>query len=159
MDERKYWLFKSEPTAYSFDALMNEENQTAEWDGVRNYQVRNFMRDEMRPGDAVLFYHSSTTPTAVVGTATIVSQSYPDVTAWDPQSKYYDAKSSPDNPAWLVVDIKADREFAHPVTLAEIKQNSALAGMLLVRRGMRLSVQPVSQAEYEEIVSLGNQNG
>ena len=159
MAERKYWLFKSEPTAYSFDALMNEEDQTAEWDGVRNYQVRNFMRDEMRPGDAVLFYHSSTTPTAVVGTATIVSQSYPDVTAWDPQSKYYDAKSSPDNPAWLVVDIKADREFARPVTLAEIKQNLALAGMLLVRRGMRLSIQPVTQVEYEEIVSLGNQIG
>ena len=159
MAARKYWLFKSEPTAYSFDDLSNEENQTAEWDGVRNYQVRNLMRDEMRPGDGVLFYHSSTTPTAVVGTATIASQAYPDVTAWDPQSKYYDPKSSPDNPAWLVVDIKADREFARPVTLAEIKQNPALASMLLVRRGMRLSIQPVTQAEYEEIVLLGSQNG
>ena len=158
MAERKYWLFKSEPTAYSFNDLSNEENQTAEWDGVRNYQVRNFMRDEMRPGDAVLFYHSSTTPTAVVGTATIVSQAYPDVTAWDPQSNYYDSKSSPDNPAWLVVDIKAEQEFVRPVTLAEIKQNPALAGMLLVRRGMRLSIQPVAQAEYEEIV-LGSHNG
>ncbi len=156
MAERKYWLFKSEPTAYSFDALLNEENQTAEWDGVRNYQVRNFMRDEMGQGDAVLFYHSSTTPTAVVGTATIVSQAYPDVTAWDPQSKYYDPKSSPDNPAWLVVDIKADRELSRPVTLAEIKQNPALAGMLLVKRGMRLSIQPVTQADYEEIVLLGS---
>ena len=159
MAERKYWLFKSEPTAYSFNDLSNEENQTAEWDGVRNYQVRNFMRDEMRPGDAVLFYHSSTTPTAVVGTATIVSQAYPDVTAWDPQSKYYDSKSSPDNPAWLVVDIKAEQEFVRPVTLAEIKQNPALAGMLLVRRGMRLSIQPVAQPEYEEIVLLGSHNG
>jgi predicted RNA-binding protein with PUA-like domain len=159
MAERKYWLFKSEPTSYSFNDLSKEENQTAEWDGVRNYQVRNFMRDEMRQGDAVLFYHSSTTPTAVVGTATIVSQAYPDVTAWDPQSKYYDPKSSPDNPAWLVVDIKAEQEFARPVTLAEIKQNAALGGMLLVRRGMRLSVQPVTQAEYEEIVQLGTQNG
>ncbi len=157
MAERKYWLFKSEPTAYSFTALLDEENQTAEWDGVRNYQVRNFMRDEMQQGDGILFYHSSTTPTAVVGIATIVSQAaYPDVTAWDPQSKYYDPKSSPDNPAWLVVDIKADREFARPVTLAEIKQNPALADMLLVRRGMRLSVQPVTQAEYEEIVLLGS---
>ena len=110
MAERKYWLFKSEPTAYSFDDLLNEENQTAEWDGVRNYQVRNFMRDEMREGDGVLFYHSSTNPTAVVGTATIVTQAYPDVTAWDPQAKYYDPESSPDNPAWLVVDIKADQE-------------------------------------------------
>ena len=108
--ERKYWLFKSEPTAYSFDDLLNEENQTAEWDGVRDYQVRNFMRDEMREGDAVLFYHSSTNPTAVVGTATTVTQAYPDVTAWDPQAKYYDPKSSPDNPAWLVVDMKADQE-------------------------------------------------
>ena len=159
MAERKYWLFKSEPTSYSFAALLDEENQTAEWDGVRNYQVRNFMRDEMQQGDGVLFYHSSTNPTAVVGTATIVSQAYPDVTAWDPQSKYYDPKSSPDNPAWLVVDIQADREFACPVTLAEIKQNPALEGMLLVRRGMRLSIQPVTQAEYEEIVLLGNQKG
>ena len=158
MAERKYWLFKSEPTAYSFDDLLNEENQTAEWDGVRNYQVRNFMRDEMREGDGVLFYHSSTNPTAVVGTATIVAQAYPDVTAWDPQAKYYDPKSSPDNPAWLVVDIKADRGFYRPVTLAEIKNNPALADMLLVRRGMRLSVQPVTQAEYEEIVSLGSQS-
>ena len=156
MAECKYWLFKSEPTAYSFNDLSNEENQTAEWDGVRNYQVRNFMRDEMGPGDAVRFYHSSTNPTAVVGIATIVSQAYPDATAWDPQSKYYDPKSSPDNPAWRVVDIKADREFARPVTLAEIKQNPALASMLLVRRGMRLSIQPVTQAEYEEIVLLGS---
>ena len=157
MAERKYWLFKSEPTSYSFDDLLNEENQTAEWDGVRNYQVRNFMRDEMTEGDAVLFYHSSTNPTAVVGTATIVGEAYPDVTAWDPQAKYYDPKSSPDNPAWLVVDIKVDREFGRPVTLAEIKNNPALADMFLVRRGMRLSVQPVTQAEYEEIVSLGSQ--
>ena len=159
MAERKYWLFKSEPTAYSFADLSNEENQTAEWDGVRNYQVRNFMRDEMQQGDAILFYHSSTTPTAVVGTATIVSQAYPDVTAWDPQAKYYDPKSSPENPAWLVIDIKSDREFVRPVTLAEIKQNPSLEGMLLVRRGMRLSIQPVTQAEYEEIVLLGNQDG
>ena len=156
MAERRYWLFKSEPNAYSYADLQGEEDQTAEWDGVRNYQVRNFMRDEMGPGDAVLFYHSSTNPTAVVGIATIVSQAYPDATAWDPQSKYYDPKSSPDNPAWLVVDIKADREFARPVTLAEIKQNPALASMLLVRRGMRLSIQPVTQAEYEEIVLLGS---
>ena len=158
MAERKYWLFKSEPTSYSFDDLLGERNQTAEWDGVRNYQVRNFMRDEMRVGDGVLFYHSSTNPTAVVGTATIIGESYPDVTAWDPQAKYYDAKSSPDNPTWLVVDIKADQQFARPVTLAEIKQNPALEDMLLVRRGMRLSVQPVTQAEYQEIVSLGNQS-
>ena len=157
MAERKFWLFKSEPTSYSFDDLSHEENQTAEWDGVRNYQVRNFMRDEMREGDGVLFYHSSTNPTAVVGTANIVSRAYPDVTAWDPNSKYYDPKSSPDNPAWLVVDIKAELEFSRPVTLAEIKQNPALGEMLLVRRGMRLSVQPVTQAQYEEIVLLGTQ--
>ena len=96
--ERKFWLFKSEPTAYSLDDLFNEDDQTAEWDGVRNYQVRNFMRDEMKVGDFVLFYHSNAKPTAVVGTATIVGESYPDVTAWDSNAKYYDPKASTDNP-------------------------------------------------------------
>jgi predicted RNA-binding protein with PUA-like domain len=124
---------------------------------VRNYQARNFMRDDMKVGDGILFYHSSSNPTAVVGTATIVREAYPDETAWDPQSKYHDPKSTPDNPTWMMVDIKADRQFTTPVTLAEIKQNPRLDGMLLVRRGMRLSIQPVTQQEWEEILSLGGQ--
>jgi predicted RNA-binding protein with PUA-like domain len=156
MAERKYWLFKSEPSSYSFANLLNEPDQTAEWDGVRNYQARNFMRDEMKPGDGVLFYHSSANPMAVIGTAQIVREAYPDHSAWDAKSKYYDAKGSPDNPIWLMVDIKAEQEFTRPVTLQEIKQNPKLQNMLLVRRGMRLSIQPVTKEEWDEIVALGN---
>ncbi|MCI0858758.1 MAG: EVE domain-containing protein [Chloroflexi bacterium] len=154
MAERRYWLFKSEPTAYSFADLQAEEDQTAEWDGVRNYQVRNFMRDDMRVGDGVLFYHSSAKPLAVVGTARIVQEAYADSTALDPAEKHYDAKSSPDNPIWLMVDIKAEQEFKRPVTLDEIKQNPRLQNMLVIRRGMRLSIQPVTQEEWDEVVGM-----
>ena len=157
MAERKYWLFKSEPTAYSFSDLLKEPDQTAEWDGVRNYQVRNFMRDEMKVGDCVLFYHSSAKPLAVVGTASIVREAYPDSTAWDPNDKHFDSRSTPDNPVWLMVDLKAEQEFARHVTLPQIKANPHLQDMLLVRRGMRLSIQPVTQQEWEEVVGLGTQ--
>ena len=155
MAERRYWLFKSEPTAYSFADLQAEEDQTAEWDGVRNYQVRNFMRDDMRVEDGVLFYHSSAKPLAVVGTAKIVREAYADSTALDPAEKHYDAKSSPDNPIWLMVDIKAEQEFKRPVTLDELKQNPRLENMLVIRRGMRLSIQPVTQEEWDEVIALG----
>ena len=157
MAERRYWIFKSEPNNYSFADLVGEADQVAEWDGVRNYQVRNFMRDEMRVGDGVLFYHSSAKPMAVMGTAQIVREAYPDHTAWDPRAKYYDAKSDPANPTWLMVDIKAESEFPRPVTLQEIKQNPTLQGMMLVRKGTRLSIQPVTREEWDEIVALGNQ--
>ena len=157
MAERRYWIFKSEPNNYSFADLLGEDGQVAEWDGVRNYQVRNFMRDEMKVGDGVLFYHSSAKPTAVMGTARIVKEAYPDNTAWDPKAKYYDAKSDPANPTWLMVDIKAESEFARPVTLQEIKDNPKLQGMMLVRKGTRLSIQPVAKDEWDEIIALGNQ--
>jgi predicted RNA-binding protein with PUA-like domain len=157
MADRKYWLFKSEPTAYSFSDLLKEPGQTAEWDGVRNYQVRNYMRDDMKVGDGVLFYHSSAKPLAVVGTASIVREAYPDNTAWDPNDKHFDKRSTPDDPVWLMVDIKAEREFARPVTLPEIKANPQLQDMLLARRGMRLSIQPVTPQEWEEVVGLGKQ--
>ena len=156
MADRRYWLFKSEPTAYSFADLLAEENQTAEWDGVRNYQVRNYMRDDMRVGDGVLFYHSSTKPMAVIGTAHVVREGYPDSTSWDPVEKHYDPKSTPGNPIWMMVDIQADEQFARPVTLQEIKENPRLESMLLARRGMRLSVQPVTKEEWDEVISLGN---
>ncbi len=155
MAERRYWLFKSEPTNYSFQDLLGEEDKTAEWDGVRNYQVRNFMRDDMKAGDGVLFYHSSAKPTAVVGTATIVKEAYPDSTAWEPGAKYYDPKSNPDDPTWLMVDIQADQAFNRPVTLQEIKQNPNLQGMMLVKRGVRLSIQPITREDWDEIVGLG----
>jgi len=157
MADRKYWLFKSEPTAYSFSDLLKEPDQTAEWDGVRNYQVRNYMRDDMKVGDGVLFYHSSAKPLAVVGTASIVRESYPDNTAWDPNDKHFDKRSTLDDPVWLMVDIKAEQEFAHPVTLPQIKANPQLQDMLLARRGMRLSIQPVTPQEWEEVVGLGTQ--
>ena len=155
MSENKYWLFKSEPNNYSFSDLLGEKDQTAEWDGVRNYQARNLMRDEMRIGDQVLFYHSSTKIPAVIGTATIVTEAYPDFTAWDSSAKYFDPKSDPDNPTWLMVDIRANQEFTSQVTLQDIKQNPSFQHMLLVKRGVRVSVQPVTQQEYEEIVKLG----
>ena len=155
MAERRYWLFKSEPTNYSFQDLLGEEDRTAEWDGVRNYQVRNFMRDEMKVGDGVLFYHSSAKPTAVMGTATVVKEAYPDSTAWEPGAKYYDPKSNPDDPTWLMVDIVADQEFNRPVTLQEIKQNPKLQGMMVVKRGVRISIQPVSKEDWDEIIALG----
>ena len=158
MEQRRYWLFKSEPTAYSFADLMSEEDGFAEWDGVRNYQARNYMRDDMKAGDGILFYHSSSNPLAVVGTARIVRESYPDNTAWDPADKHYDPKSSPENPIWMMVDIKAEKEFARPVTLQEIKENPNLKDMLLARRGMRLSIQPVTEEEWDEVVSLGGQD-
>ena len=155
MAERRYWLFKSEPSAYSFKDLQNEPDQTAEWDGVRNFQARNFMRDDMEVGDRVLFYHSSSKPLAVVGTATVVKEGYPDATAWDPNAHYYDPKSAPGETVWVVVDIKADKGLPRPVTLAEIKDNPRLQEMPLIRKGMRLSIQPVTHEEFEEIVELG----
>ena len=156
MAERKYWLFKSEPTAYSFADLMAEDDRTAEWDGVRNYQVRNFMRDDMQIGDGILFYHSSAKPMAVVGLASIVGSAVPDTTAFDPAEKHYDPKSDPANPAWLMIDIQGERELDRPVTLQEIKDNPKLQGMLLVRKGMRLSIQPVTEEEWEEVIAMGS---
>ena len=156
MSEPRYWLFKSEPSAYSFDDLLNEENRTAEWDGVRNYQARNFMRDDMKVGDKVLFYHSSAKPTAVVGTATIVKEAYPDATAWDPNDKHYDPKSSPGETVWTVVEIQAEAALPNPVTLQAVKANPKLKDMLLIRKGQRLSIQPVTKDEYDEILAMGN---
>ena len=155
MPNPRYWLFKSEPTAYSFADLLNEPGCTAEWDGVRNYQARNFMRDDMKVGDGVLFYHSSSTPLAVIGVAWIVREAYPDRTAWDPNSDHYDHKSTPDNPIWFMVEIQAEAEFARPVTLQEIKENPRLQNMMLVRRGARLSIQPVEKEEWDEIIATG----
>ena len=156
MSEPRYWLFKSEPSAYSFDDLVNEPDRTAEWDGVRNYQARNFMRDDMKVGDKVLFYHSSSKPTAMVGTARIVREAYPDATAWDPNDKHYDPKSSPGETVWTVVELQAGERLPNPVTLADVKANPKLKDMLLIRKGQRLSIQPVAEEEYDEIVAMGN---
>ena len=154
MAERKFWLMKSEPSAYSFDDLLNEEDQTAEWDGVRNYAARNAMRDQMQAGDGVLFYHSNAKPTAVVGSATVVRSGYPDDTAWDPDSDGYDPRSVPDNPVWYMVDIRAETKFRKPVTLQEIKARADLQDMVLVKNS-RLSVQPVTNRQWKIILQLG----
>ena len=155
MAEKKYWLFKSEPTAYSFDDLMNDPDGWAEWDGVRNYQARNMMRDDMKVGDSILFYHSNAKPMAVVGIASVVREGYDDFHGLDPDDKHYDPKATPEKPIWSMVDIKGERPLARPVTLAEIKDNPKLKDMLLIRKGMRLSIQPITKEEFDEIVEQG----
>ena len=149
----RYWLFKSEPGAYSFDDLV--EDGVAEWDGVRNFQARNLLRDEIKEGDGVLFYHSSSKPLAVVGTAVVLRDGYPDTTAEDPNSMHPDPKHTPDKPLWYMVDIRATERFQNPVSLDSIKATHQLGNMMLVRRGARLSVQPVSNEEWQLIRRMG----
>ncbi|MCA9214818.1 MAG: EVE domain-containing protein [Planctomycetales bacterium] len=148
----KYWLLKTEPNAYSIQDLANEKKKTTCWDGVRNYQARNFMRDEMKIGDRVLIYHSNANPPAVVGTASIVKEAYPDHTAWDPKDKHYDPKSSEENPRWIMVDIKLEQIFAAEIPLPTLREMKPLAEMELLRKGSRLSVQPVRKKEFDAIV-------
>lgn len=148
----RYWLMKSEPHVYPFSQLV--EDGSTHWDGVRNYQARNMMRDDLKLGDMVLFYHSNTKPPHVAGIARVSREGYPDHTSWDPESKYYDEKSSPDNPRWIMVDIEAVQKM-EKVSLVDIKANPALEGMPLVQKGQRLSVQPVSKEQYEEICRMG----
>lgn len=149
-----YWLLKTEPSTYSIDDLAAEPDQTTCWDGVRNYQARNFMRDEMQVGDRALLYHSNANPPAVVGVARIVREAYPDPTSWDPDDAHYDPKSSPDNPRWFMVDIQLETRFAAPVPLDELRQRKALAEMELLRKGSRLSVQPVRKKEFDTILKI-----
>jgi predicted RNA-binding protein with PUA-like domain len=151
----RHWLLKTEPDAFSFDDLLRAPEQTAGWDGVRNYQARNFLRDGMKKGDRVLIYHSSTEPPAVVGIAEVAREAYPDPTQFDPSHDHYDAESAPGAPRWYQVDVKAVRKLPRAVSLPEIRQTKALAKMPLVQRGQRLSVQPVAAEEFALIVKLG----
>jgi len=151
---RRFWLFKSEPSCFSFSDLEKRPEDSEPWDGVRNYQARNFLRDEIQQGDAVLFYHSSIPRPAVVGTAVVVRSGYPDSTALDPESESYDPRSTPDAPIWYRVDVRYDKTFVHQVTLEEIKQHPLLAGMEVLRRS-RLSIQPVTREEWDVIIRLG----
>jgi len=152
--EQKFWLLKTEPECFSIQHLAKQPKQTTCWSGVRNYQARNFMRDEMKLGDRVLVYHSSTDEPAVVGAATIVRESYPDHTAWDEQDDHFDAASTPENPRWFMVDIKLEQIFKHPLPLAKLRALPALKNMELLRKGSRLSVQPVRKSEFEAILKL-----
>jgi predicted RNA-binding protein with PUA-like domain len=150
-----YWLFKTEPETFSWDHLQKMPRRTTLWDGVRNYTARNFLRDAVKKGDHVLFYHSRANPPAVVGTATVVREGYPDPTQFDPKSPYYDARSNPDSPRWYVVDIKAARVLKTPVPLPVLRETEGLEDMRLLRRGNRLSVLPVTEREWKIILALG----
>jgi len=153
----KYWLVKSEPEVFSFEDLKGRKDQITFWDGVRNYQARNYLRDEMKKGDQVLFYHSNADPLAVMGICKVVKEGYPDHTQFDIDSYHYDIKADPKNPTWFMIDIKFVKEFKTPVTLQEIKSNPKLKKMQLVARGNRLSVLPVKKEEFDEIVKMGQQ--
>jgi predicted RNA-binding protein with PUA-like domain len=155
----RFWLMKTEPGEFSLAHLKALPGQTSGWDGVRNYQARNFMRDDMRVGDRVLFYHSSTKSPAVAGTARIVRAAYPDAGAWDPHGPRYDPRSTPQRPVWVMVDVQFEAEFAAPVTLAELRGDPRLRDMPLLRRGMRLSIQPVTPEEFAAVVERGRRKG
>ena len=150
---RRCWLMKSEPSTFSFDDL--RKSKTTVWDGVRNYQARNFMRDEMKKGDRVLFYHSNCDPPGVAGIAEVVKEGYPDHTAFDPKDKHYDEKSDPESPTWFMVDIQYVKPLKVFVGLPDLKASRKLKNMKVVQKGQRLSVQPVEKAAFDEVCRMG----
>ena len=150
-----HWLLKSEPDAFSIDDLARRPRGTAPWDGIRNYQARNYLRDGMRKGDLAFFYHSSCATPGIAGICAIASGAYPDHTAFDPASKYFDAGSDPDHPRWLMVDVKFRRRTRRLISLEELKQHAdRLEGFPLIRRGNRLSVMPVDKTHWDLILAL-----
>ena len=149
-----YWLMKTEPTAFSIDDLEHRPLQTEPWDGVRNYQARNMMRDGMKVGDEVFFYHSNCETPGIVGIAKIAREAYPDTTAFDPEHPHYDPGSDPSTPRWLMVDVQFVRKLSRTITLTELKDRPELEGLALIRRGNRLSVMPVSEAHWHFILGL-----
>jgi predicted RNA-binding protein with PUA-like domain len=151
---KKYWLMKTEPESFSIQDLAASPNQTTCWDGVRNYQARNFMRDKMLVGDLILFYHSNADPPAIVGTAEVASAAHADHTAWDPYDHHFDPKASPENPIWQMVDIRLQDIFPQPLALDALRGIAALKNMELLRKGSRLSVQPVRKSEFDTILKL-----
>lgn len=148
-----YWLLKSEPDVYPWEQLVADGS--THWDGVRNYQARNMMRDDMEVGDLVLFYHSNCKPPHVAGVAKVCKQGYPDFTSWDTSSHYFDEKSSPDNPRWFMVDIEPVSAMAEVVSLPDMKENITLEGMPLLRKGQRLSVQSVPSEHFHIVCEMG----
>ena len=147
-----YWLMKSEPDAYSIDDLERDGREM--WDGIRNYQARNMMRDDMRIGDEVFFYHSNCKEPGIVGISKVVSEPHPDPTQFDPESNYFDPKSPKDNPRWILVDVELAHKLDRPITLSELKAQPGLDGMILTRRGNRLSIMPVSKEHWDLILNL-----
>ena len=150
--DRKYWLLKTEPTTFSFNDLWKAPKRTTSWDGVRNFQARNMLRDQLKEGDLVFIYHSSTDPTGIVGIAEVVRAGYPDATAFDPKDSHFDPKSKQESPSWYVVDVKAVEKLPEIVTLETMRRMKGLEGMVLLRKGSRLSVQPVSKGEWDTIL-------
>ena len=150
----KYWLMKSEPSCFSIDDLVNSPRQTSCWDGVRNYQARNFMRDDMQIGDQVFFYHSNCKTPGIVGICSVVSKPYPDHTAWDPKSEHPDSKSTPDKPIWYMVDIQFTKKLSRIIALEELRTYSELSDFRLLQKGNRLSVLPVSSENWNFITNL-----
>lgn len=153
-----YWLFKSEPSAFSIDDLARAPRKTSCWDGVRNYQARNFMRDAMKKGDLGFFYHSSCEVPGIAGTISVVREAYPDATAFEKGHRHYDADSDPGNPRWLMVDVKLERKFDRVITLDELRKhaNGKLKELIVLRRGNRLSITPVTKSEWQFILSLAD---
>lgn len=149
-----YWLMKSEPSCFSIDDLQNAPHQTSPWDGVRNYQARNYMRNQMKIGDLVFFYHSNCNPPGIAGIAEVASEAYPDHTAFDPHHEHYDPKSNITNPRWYMVDIRFKEKFNHLLTLAELKLHRELSAMTLLQKGNRLSVMPVNKTEWRFIQGI-----
>ena len=148
----QYWLFKTEPDAFSIDDLKNKPTQIEHWDGIRNYQARNFLRDKVKTGDLVFIYHSSCKNVGIVGLAEVVKESYSDHTQFDPESKYYDPKSSPENPRWVMVDIQFKEKFADLLPLKEIKAMDNIVDIGLVKKGHRLSIMPVLEHEFRALL-------
>jgi predicted RNA-binding protein with PUA-like domain len=144
---------KTEPDVFSIDRL--KQMKRAPWDGVRNFQARNFMKNDMKVGDLILFYHSSTEPPGVAGLARVAKEAFPDYTSWDKKSSYYDPRSSKEKPLWFMVEVEFVEKFPHYVTLDEIRGNPRLQKMMVIRRGMRLSIQPVSEADFNMIAKAG----
>lgn len=149
----QYWLLKSEPSVFSIEDLEKAKNKTTFWDGVRNYQARNFMRDSMKKGDQAFFYHSNANPPAIAGVVEIVKEGYPDHTAFDKKDEHFDPKSKKENPTWYMVDIKHLKTFKQALSLEELKEMPELKNMVLLQKGSRLSVQPVSKKEWEAIMN------
>lgn len=154
--DRNFWLMKTEPDVFSIEDLVRRPGQRELWDGVRNYQARNFMMNEMKVGDLVLFYHSNAEPSGVAGTAEVIASAQPDPSSWDKSSEYFDPKSTPENPRWFCVTVGKPKPFKRFVSLDDLRSKGELKDMLVLRKGQRLSIQPVSREEFECVLKLGN---
>lgn len=155
----RYWLVKSEPDVFSFADLQAAPKKTTHWDGVRNYEARNTLRDAMKQGDRCFYYHSNAEPSGIAGICEVVREGYPDHTAFDKKDPHYDPKSKPEAPTWYMVDVKAVRPFPRLISLGELREVTALKGMVLLQKGSRLSVQPVTKKEWETICAMAGVAG